>query len=236
MSDMDPPDSEATGTYRHSRFAPNPARRRQTRPAPGEAGQRRAAAPAARSGAVPQPDGTSAETAPAPAEGGGLFDEYGEQWEKRHRRAVRWRRVMTVLRKLSWWIVAIVPLSALAADIGTTMRCELPTAIIDARLRQQWMASWALSTAIVLPLAIFVSLRAHNVIAFMTAVGLAMIWKVAVLLRDRVALPACPRGWSENIQRHALEMPLSLVAAASFAGFLVALAVLAWTPRKSSID
>ena len=237
MSDMDPPQDDAAGTYRHSRFAPKPGRRQtsppaRTLPAGGDP------APRAPEPAMPPsaPELPPAEDAAAPDEGGGLYDSYSAEWERRHRRSLRWHRIMTVLRKLAWAIVAIVPLAALAADIGTTMRCEVPGALIDARLRQQWMASWALSTAIVLPLAVFISLRARAPIVFVTAVGLATVWKVAVLLRDRVALPACPRGWSDDIPRHALEMPLGLVAGVSFAGFLVALAVLAWRPRRSPIE
>ncbi len=237
MSETDPPDIDGGSPYRHSRFAPKPVRRRESRPpsAPPASPLPAAATPPS-DAPEPAPARPPADGAATPAEEGGLFHDYSQRWETRHRRAARWRKVMAVLRKLAWATAAVVPLGLLAADVGATMRCELPGPLIDARLRQQWMASWALSTAVVLPLAIFISLRARNPVAFLTAVGLATVWKVAVLLRDRVALPACPRGWPEDVPRHALEMPLGLVAGASFAGFLVALAVLAWTPRKSSTD
>ncbi|MEO1677395.1 MAG: hypothetical protein AAFU80_04465 [Pseudomonadota bacterium] len=155
---------------------------------------------------------------------------YQEERARRRRMAQRARR----LRLWSWWVVVVVALGFLVADVAQTTRCTLPLPMEYARIRVIWHADWAVSLALTLPLTLFCISRLREVWLARATIAAYAVWKGAVLLRDRIAVPACPDGWTDARFDRYGEWVLSLGSATAFVLFITLLWIAAHARRRVS--
>lgn len=158
-----------------------------------------------------------------------------QQPDKAARRRRRANRIWRTVRLTAWLVAALVPLGLLAYDVRVTGRCDVPLLMEYARTRSVWHTTWAISLAVTGAMLLLCVPRAADPWPGRFAFLAWGLWKGAVLLRDRVSLPACAEGWAEDTLRHSLELPLNVGAGLLYAVFVVSLGVAARLHRKAQL-